>query len=129
MSRFNNWQKPQFDERNMTRWNWMCQHHENLQLGENTDIGAFTYINARFGVVIEAEVQVGSHGAIYSENTIDKTRGKVIIKQGARIGSHTVILPGVTIGENALIGAHSLVKKDVPAGAIMAGVPLKTIGK
>lgn len=129
MSRFNNWQKPQFDEKNMTQWNWMCQNYEKLELGENTDIGAFTYINARFGVSIEAEVQVGSHCAIYSENTIDKTQGKVVIKQGARIGSHTVILPGVTIGENALIGAHSLVKKDVPAGTVMAGVPVKTIGK
>jgi len=129
MNRFNNWQKPSFDKKGMTKWQWMCQNHENLNLGENTDIGAFTYINARFGVIIEAEAQIGSHCSIYSHNTIDNTQGKVIIKQGAKIGSHTVILPGVTIGKNALIGAHSLVKEDVKDNAVMAGVPVKEISK
>lgn len=127
MSRFINWQKPEFDKTGMTKWHWMCQHPENLQLGQNCDIGAFTYINAKNGVDIGEEVQIGSHCSIYSQNTIDNTQGKVIIKPSARIGSHTVILPGVTIGENALIGAHSLVKADVPDNAIMAGVPAKPI--
>ena len=127
MSRFIDWQKPKFNKNGMTKWNWMCQNHENLHLGENTDIGAFTYINARFGVAIEADVQIGSHCSIYSHNTIDNTQGKVVIKQGARIGSHTVILPGVTIGKNALIGAHSLVKENVKDNAVMAGVPVKDI--
>jgi len=127
MKRFNNWQRPQFDKNNVTKWQWMCQYQENLILGENTDIGAFTYINAKYGVTIEADVQIGSHSSIYSHNTIDNTKGKVIIKQGAKIGSHTVILPGVLIGKNALIGAHSLVKNDVKDNAVMAGVPVKEI--
>lgn len=127
MSRFTNWQRPQFDDNGMTKWQWMCQYHKNLILGESTDIGAFTYINARFGVLIENDVQIGSHCSIYSHNTIDNTKGKVIIKQGARIGSHTVILPGVIIGKNALIGAHSLVKENVKDNALMAGVPVKDI--
>ena len=127
MKRFNNWQRPQFDANGITKWQWMCQYQENLNLGENTDIGAFTYINAKFGVTIEAEAQIGSHCAIYSDNTIDKTHGQVVIKKGARIGSHTVILPGVIIGKNALIGAHSLVKNDVPDNAVVAGVPAKEI--
>lgn len=129
MSRFIDWQKPQFDHNGMTKWQWMCQYQEKLSLGENTDIGAFTYINAKYGVTIEADVQIGSHCSIYSHNTIDNTQGKVIIKQGAKIGSHTVILPGVTIGENALIGAFSLVKTDVKDNAVMAGVPVKDINK
>ena len=129
MSRFIDWQKPQFDHNGMTKWQWLCQYQENLILGENTDIGAFTYINAKLGVTIEAEVQIGSHCAIYSDNTIDKTHGQVVIKKGAKIGSHTVILPGVTIGKNALIGAHSLVKENVKDNAVMAGVPVKDINK
>jgi len=129
MNRFTHWQRPQFDQNGMTKWQWLCQYQENLNLGENTDIGAFTYINAKFGVLIEADVQIGSHCSIYSHNTIDNTRGKVIIKQGAKIGSHTVILPGVTIGKNALIGAHSLVKEDVKDNAVVAGVPVKEINK
>jgi len=127
MSRFKNWQRPIFDQKGLTAWNWMCQHHEKLVLRENCDIGAFCYINAKYGVEIGEEVQIGSHCSIYSENTIDGTHGKVVIKKGARIGSHTVILPNVTIGEKALVGAHSLVKKDVPAGAKVAGVTAKPI--
>lgn len=129
MSRFKNWQKPEFDKKNMTKWNWMCQYHKNLEVGDPSDVGAFTYINARYGVVIEEEVQIGSHCSIYSDNTIDGTKGKVVIKKGARVGSHTVILPGVTIGEGALVGAKSLVKKDVPAGAVVVGITAKPLKK
>jgi len=129
MTRFKNWQQPKFDDKGMTKWNWMCQYKENLQLGQNVDIGAFSYLNAKHGVVIEAEVQIGSHCAIYSNNTIDKTSGKVVIKKGAKIGSHTVILPGVTIGEGAVIGAHSLVKKDVAANSVVAGAPARELRK
>ena len=48
-----------------------------------------------------------------------------IIKRGARIGSSSVILPGVTVGEFALIGAGSIVTKDVPAGEVWCGNPAK----
>jgi len=129
MSRFTDWQKPSFDDKNMTEWNWMCQHHQNLEVGKNSDVGAFTYINAKHGVIIEEDVQIGSHCAIYSENTIDETKGKVVIKKGSRIGSHTVILPKVTIGENAVVGAKSLVKKDVADGERVAGITAKPMKK
>ncbi len=125
--RFTNWQRPEFDQNNMTKWNWMCQHHQNLIIGKDSDIGAFSYINAKYGVEIGEEVQIGSHCSVYSENTIDNTKGKVAIGKGAKIGSHTVILPNVTIGKGAVIGAHSLVKKDVPAGEVFGGVPARKI--
>jgi acetyltransferase-like isoleucine patch superfamily enzyme len=129
MKRFTNWQRPEFDDKGMTRWNWMCSHHESLKIGEQADIGAFTYINAKHGVEIGEDVQIGSHCAIYSDNTIDKTSGKIVIEKGAKIGSHTIILPGVTIGAKAVIGAHSLVKKDVAPNSIMVGVPVKSLKK
>ena len=129
MNRLKNWQKPEFDQDGKTKWHWICQHHENLKIGKNSDIGAFTYINAKYGVVIGAEVQIGSHCAIYSDNTIDGNKGRVVIKKGAKIGSHTIILPGVTIGEGAVVGAKSLVKKDVTAGAVVAGVTAKPLKK
>jgi len=121
--RFKNWRYPTFDEMGMTKWNWMCQYNENLKLGKFTDIGAFTYINAKYGVQIQDEVQISSHCAIYSWSTIDNKKGKVTIKKGARIGAHTVIMPGITIGENALVGAFSFVNKDVPANAVVFGIP------
>ena len=125
--RFENWKYPEFDEKGMTKWNWMCQYHENLQLGENTDIGAFTYINARYGVEIQEDVQIGSHCSIYSWSTIDDKQGKVVIKKNARIGSHSLVMPGVTIGENAVIGAFSFVTKDVPDDTIVFGTPAKVV--
>ncbi|MFC2006418.1 acyltransferase [Chloroflexota bacterium] len=124
-NRFENWQHPEFDEKGMTKWNWMCQYPENLELGENTDIGAFTYINAKYGVEIQESVQIGSHCSIYSWSTIDDKRGNVTIKKNAKIGSHSIVTPGVTIGENCVIGAHSFVNKDVPANVVAWGTPIK----
>ncbi len=123
--RFKNWKKPEFDEKNMTIWNWMCQHHENLKLGKYVDIGAFTYINAKYCVNIEKNVQIGSHCAIYSISTIDNKKGKVVIKENARIGTHSTIMPGVTIGKNSVIGAHSFVNIDIPDNTIAFGIPVK----
>lgn len=123
--RFEDWQYPEFDEKGMTKWNWMCQYPENLKLGKNTDIGAFTYINARYGVVIEENVQIGSHCSIYSWSTIDDKQGSVVIKKNAKIGSHSVVAPGVTIGENAIVGALSFVNKDVPPNTMAYGIPIK----
>lgn len=124
-SRFKNWKPPEFDEKNMTKWNWMCQHHKNLELGLNTDIGAFTYINAKYGVIIEDGVQVGSHCSIYSISTIDNKNGQVVIRRNAKVGTHSVIMPGVTIGENAIIGAFSFVISDIPDNTIAYGIPAK----
>ena len=126
-NRFNNWTYPEFDEKEMTKWNWMCQYHENLVLGKNTDIGAFTYINAKFGVLIKDNVQIGSHCSIYSWSTIDEKKGKVVIGENARIGSHSLVMPGITIGENAVIGAFSFVNKDIPADSLAMGIPVKII--
>lgn len=127
MSRFKEWKKPEFDEKGQTRWNWMCQYHENLSLGEGVDIGSFTYINAHFGVDIEEDVQIGSHCSIYSHSTIDEKMGKVIIKKGAKIGTHSTIMPGVTIGENAVVGAYSFVKEDIPDNTLSYGIPAKVV--
>ena len=125
--RFKEWQPPEFDETGMTKWHWMCQYHENLKLGENADIGAFTYINARYGVEIAEDVQIGSHCSIYSWSTIDDKKGKITIRKNARIGSHSVVMPGVTIGQNAVVGAFSFVTGDVPDNAVALGTPAKVV--
>ncbi|MFX1261512.1 MAG: acyltransferase [Promethearchaeota archaeon] len=123
--RFKDWKAPEFDDKDTTRWNWMCQHHENLELGHHTDIGAFTYINALYGVAIGEGVEVGSHCSIYSLSTIDNKRGKVVIRKNAKIGTHSVIMPGVTIGENTVVGAFSFVNQDLPDNVVAYGIPAK----
>ncbi|HDR15772.1 MAG TPA: acyltransferase [Desulfobacteraceae bacterium] len=121
--RFENWTYPDVEEGKPTRYNWVVQHVKNFHLGFKTDIGAFTYINAKNIVTIEDDVQIGSHCAIYSVSTIDGKSGPVTLKKGCRLGSHSVVMPGVTIGVNALVGAHSFVNSDIPDNAVAFGVP------
>lgn len=127
--RFKKWKPPTFDKKNMTPWNWMCQHHKNLNLGKYVDIGAFTYINAKKGITMEDCVQLGSHCSLYTISTIDNKEGKIHLKKNCRIGSHSVVMPGVTIGENAVIGAFSFVNTDIPDNTLAFGVPVKIIRK
>jgi acetyltransferase-like isoleucine patch superfamily enzyme len=103
----------------------MVQHPQNLKIGKYVDIGAFTYMNALYVIELEDFVQIGSHCSIYSISTIDGRKGKVVIRRNARIGSHCIVMPGVTIGENSIIGAFSFIDKDVPANVIAFGVPAK----
>ena len=127
--RFFNWKYPDIEDGKPTKYNWVVQNIGGLKLGNKTDIGAFTYINAKYGVIIEDEVQVGSHCSIYSISTIDNTSGEVILKTNCKIGSHSTVLPGVTIGKNSIIGAHSLVNTNIPSNVIAVGVPAKVIKK
>ena len=53
----------------------------------------------------------------------------MILKNNCKIGSHSTILPGVTIGKNSIVGAHSLINKDIPDNVIAFGVPAKVIRK
>ena len=127
IDRFTNWEYPNIEDGKPTKYNWVVQNLVGLDLGFNTDIGAFSYINAKKGVTIEDEAQIGSHCSIYSVSTIDNSSGKVVLKNNCRIGSHSTILPGVSIGKNSIIGAHSLVNKDIPDNVVAFGVPAKVV--
>ncbi|MFA4884207.1 MAG: acyltransferase [Candidatus Margulisiibacteriota bacterium] len=127
--RFKKWRLPAIKEGKLTKYNWLIQHANNLVLGNKTDIGAFTYINAKNGVVIEAGVQVGSHCSIYSVSTIDGKNGKVWLKKDSCLGSHCVVMPGVTVGKNSIVGAFSFVNKDIPDNCVAFGVPAKVVKK
>ena len=121
----NNWEKPEILHGKMTKYNYIVQYPENLKLGNNFDIGTFTYINSKFQVQIEDYVQIGSHCSIYSNSTIDEKSGPVILKQNCRIGTHSTIMPNVTIGENSIVGAHSFVNTDIPPNELWVGIPAK----
>lgn len=125
--RFENWKPPEIKERKINEYNWLVQNNENLQLGYKTDIGAFTYVNAKFNVIIEDHVQIGSHCSIYSVSTIDNKEGPVTLKKNCRVGTHSVVMPNVTIGENSIIGAFSFVNKDIPKNVVAFGVPAKVV--
>ena len=128
-SRFKDWKYPKIEEGKPTKYHWVVQHKDKFKLGYKTDIGAFTYINAKSGVVIEDFVQIGSHCSIYSISTIDHKGGRVVLKKNCKIGSHSLVMPGVTVGENSIIGAFSFVNKSIPSNVLATGVPAKVIKK
>ena len=127
--RFKDWEHPEIEDGQPTKYNWVVQHKDGFELGYKTDVGAFTYINAKHGVIIEDFVQIGSHCSIYSVSTIDNKEGKVILKKNCKIGSHSVVMPGVSVGENSVVGACSFVNRDIPDNVVAAGVPAKVIRK
>ena len=125
------------------------------QIGDNTKIGAFVEIqknafignNCKIqshtficeGVHMEDECFIG-HGVTFINDMYPRATNdgklqtekdwepiKTYIKKGASIGSNVTILAGVTIGEKAIVGAGSIVTKNVPAYSIVAGNPIKLL--
>jgi len=121
----NKWKKPIIKHGKMTKYNYIVQYPENLKLGREFDIGEFTYINCNYGVEISDNVQIGSHCSIYSNSTIDNKKGAVILKKNCRIGTHSTIMPGVTIGENSIVAAYSFVNTNIPKNELWVGIPAK----
>lgn len=123
------WKKPIIKNGKLTKYNYIIQYPEKIKLGKNFDIGAFSYINSHYGVEIQDDVQIGSHCSIYSHSSIDNKKGKVILRKNCKIGTHSTIMPNVTIGENSIIAAYSFVNKNIPKNQMWAGIPTKMIRK
>lgn len=111
----------------MTQWGWRVVGLDNFTLGNNVEIGSFTVIDAKEGVTIEDNVKIGWSCSILSYSTIDDKKGKVILKRGCKIGANSVILPGITIGENATVGANSFVNKNIPSNETWVGSPARKL--
>jgi acetyltransferase-like isoleucine patch superfamily enzyme len=127
LERFEQWEYPEIEEGKPTKYNWVVQHKDNLKLGFKTDIGAFSYINAEYGVIIEDLVQIGSHCSIYSISTIDNKQGKVTLRKNCKIGSQSVVMPGVTAGENSIVGAFTFVNSNIADNVVAVGVLVRVI--
>jgi acetyltransferase-like isoleucine patch superfamily enzyme len=110
------------------------------KIGKNCKISTHTFICE--GVTIEDDVFVGHNVSFINDkyprstNTSGQLQTEAdwkvvptLAKKGASIGTSSTVLCGVTIGENAIIGAGSVVTKDIPANVIAAGVPARVLRK
>jgi len=125
---------------NDTKIGTFVEIQKNATIGKNCKISSHTFICE--GVHIADNVFVG-HNVTFINDKIPRATTadgqmqseadwKVVetfVKKGASIGSSATILCGVTIGENSIVGAGSVVTKDVPANTIVAGVPAKVLRK
>ncbi len=113
---------------------------KNLVIGKNVYIGPETMIDIADRVTIGSNTTIAARGLLLTHTNVgydDNPLKRVIpdnyspVKIGNEvfIGANSVVLPGVTIGNNSIVGAMSLVSNDVESGTIVAGIPAKVIGK
>jgi UDP-2-acetamido-3-amino-2,3-dideoxy-glucuronate N-acetyltransferase len=128
------------------------------EIGDESRVGAFVEIQKGVkigcrckisshsflceGVLIEDNVFVG-HGVMFTNDKFPRAVNSdgsaqsendwsvlpTLIRKGASIGSNATIVAGITIGENAMVGAGAVVTRDVPGGAVVAGVPARVVNK
>jgi len=109
--------------------------YEGAEIGENTWIGPFTFIDANVKIGKNCSIAIGAQVLSHDTSLYHATMGKepkiekkTIIEDYCAIGANAVILPGVTIGHNSIVGAGSVVTKSVEPYTIVAGNPAKKIG-
>lgn len=123
-----------------TRIGCFVEIQKNAEIGRNCKISSHTFICE--GVRIEDEVFIG-HGVMFTNDRYPRATAQggglqteadwtvipTVVKRGASIGSNVTILCGVTVGEGALVGAGSVVTRDIPANEIWVGNPARFLKK
>ena len=120
-----------------TRIGTFVEIQKGVQVGRNCKISSHSFLCE--GVTLEDGVFIG-HGVMFTndlyphattpdgalQTEADWNVAPILVKRGASIGSNATILPGVVIGEAAQVGAGAVVTRDVPNGAVVAGVPARS---
>jgi acetyltransferase-like isoleucine patch superfamily enzyme len=106
----------------------------NLSVGNRVTIHRNVLIDDRGEVVLGDDVSVSDYANIYShshavEDISDISLARTVIGDRARITYHAVVLSGMGVGSDAIVGSMGLASKPVPAGTIVAGIPAKPIGQ
>jgi acetyltransferase-like isoleucine patch superfamily enzyme len=109
-----------------------------LRIGARTIVNVGCYLSGEGGLHIGEDVLIGPHAKLLSAgHAIDEgdviiarnriTRARIVVEDGAWIGAGAIVLEGVTIGRGAVVAAGALVRQDVPAGMVAAGMPARLL--
>ena len=105
---------------------------DRIKIGKNVIINANMLAMARGGITIEDDVQIAANVQLLTNNHDPYERQilpcrPILIKKGAWIGAGATVLPGICIGAHAIVGAASVVTKDVPDFAVVVGNPARVV--
>ena len=105
---------------------------KNVKIGKNVTVMNGALMMSAGGITLEDNVLIAANVQLISNNhdPYDRyviTCKPILIKEGAWVGAGATILPGVTVGKHAIIGANSVVSKDIPDYAVAVGCPAKVI--
>ncbi|RNA67519.1 acyltransferase [Alteribacter keqinensis] len=111
--------------------NWLYRTFLRMDVGKETSVALMVMLDVMF----PEKIKIGRNSVIGYNTTIlaheylikEYRLGEVIIGDNVLIGANSTILPGVTIGDGAIVGAATLVHKDVPPGAFVGGNPMQII--
>jgi acetyltransferase-like isoleucine patch superfamily enzyme len=109
-----------------------------LRIGDESWIGQQCFLHAAGGITVGACVGIGPGVKILTSQHVEAGRGipvlfspieaePVVVEDGADVGVGAILLPGVTVGRGAVVGAGAVVTSDVPAYAVVAGVPARVL--
>lgn len=109
-----------------------------IRIGARTIVNVGCYLSGEGGLDIGDDVLIGPHAKLLSAgHAIDEgdaiiarnriTRGRIVVEDGAWIGAGAIVLEGVRIGRGAVVAAGALVRQDVPAGMVAAGMPARLV--
>jgi len=120
---------------------WLGETQGSICLWERVYVGPYAYLGTSgHKLEIGADTMIGAHSYVITENHGTQQKGvpyarqgyvgaDVLIGKNVWIGCHVTILPGVTIGNNAIIGAGAVVTKNIPSGETWGGVPAKKLNQ
>jgi len=111
---------------------WVKKSLGKLKIGSNIELGKFSVLSAtKEEIVLGNNVKIGHGVKMFTHSTIGDRTGRIVIKDGACIGSNAVICPDVVIGEDSIVGALSLVLSGtrIPPNELWGGIPAKFIKK